>query len=143
MTKKIRLDIPDHEFAMVVFVDPAYSSGWTDRQDTVRINDIIHVGCGVVVSETKTTITLALMVGLFDKEKNQDVLNPFTLHKEKGILWLHRFAWTDWNTIKKSKRVRRDIDSSIEHFLAETIEPAGTLDGKEVGGKPKPLHEPS
>ena len=143
MKKKKRLDIPNHEFAFVVFIDPAYSSGWTTRSDAVNVNDIIHVGCGVVVSETKSTITLALMVGLFDKEKNQDVLNPFTLHKEKGILWLHRFTWEDWDSLKKSKRVTRDINSSIEHFLAETLEPAGTQDDKAVGGTSDPLHKPS
>lgn len=128
MKKKNKLEIPNHEFAFIVFVDPAYSSGWTSRNEEPNIKEIIHVGAGVIVKETKSTITIALMVGLFDNDKSEDVLNPFTLHKDKGILWLHRFTWEDWNAIKRTKRVRRQIDTAIDSFIKETNEPAGDDD---------------
>jgi hypothetical protein len=149
MTKKKKgSDIPNHEFCFIVFVDPAYSSGWTSRGDEPDSKEIIHVGAGVIVKETSKTITIALMVGLFDGDKEGDVLNPFTLHKDKGILWLHRFTWEDYNGLKKSKRISKQINTSIEEFLAESgqpvQEPAGTVDGHRSGSKAsKPLHKSS
>jgi hypothetical protein len=157
MKKKTGLDIPSHEFAFIVFVDPAYSSGWTSRDEEPSIEEIIHVGTGVIVKETKTTLTIALMVGLFDKDKKEDVLNPFTLHKRKGILWLHRFSWEDYNGLKKSKRISKQIDESIEGFIRASKEPmpeqteevgvhTGTTTAKEKVRPSKsaePLHKPS
>lgn len=123
MTKKTGLDIPNHEFVFIVFVDPAYSSGWTSRGEEPDTKEIVHVGAGVIVKETKKTITIALMVGLFDGSKEEDVLNPFTLHKDKGILWLHRFSWEDYNGLKKSKRISKQINTSIEDFIRDSREP--------------------
>lgn len=153
MKKKTGLDIPSHEFAFIVFVDPAYSSGWTRRDEEPSIEEIIHVGTGVIVKETKTTLTIALMVGLFDKDKTEDVLNPFTLHKNKGILWLHRFSWEDYNGLKKSKRVSKQIHESIEGFIRASKEPmpeqanevecTGTTDKVRPSKAAKPLHKSS
>jgi len=134
MTKKKKgLDIPNHEFCFIVFVDPAYSSGWTTRGEEPDTKEIIHVGAGVIVKETKKTITIALMVGLFDKDKEEDVLNPFTLHKDKGILWLHRFTWEDYNGLKKSKRINKAYNASIDNFIRESREPVSEPAGKELG----------
>lgn len=137
--RKTKLDVPNHECAFVVFVDPAFSSGWTGRGDEPNIEDIIHFGCGVITGETKTTITIALMAGLFDKDKTLDMLNPFTMHKEKGILCLYRFTWEDFNDKgKRCKWIKRQIERNISEFIEE-----GKERYTETCSPPEPLHKPS
>src|SRR5574343_111227 len=109
-------EIPEHVFAVVVFIDPTYSSGWTERSELPNANDVIHVGAGVLVEEDEKGITLALMTGLFDSDKTGDVLNPLRIHRS-GILLMDKFTWRDYNEVRRrNKKIQKCINQKISDF---------------------------
>ena len=118
MAKKDKIDFAEHEFAIIVFIDPAFSSGWTNRADIPSRRDLIHVGSGMVIQEDEESITIAVMIGLFDLDKTECTLNPFRIHKDLIIL-LDKFTWEDYyEKIRKSrtKWITRSIDLCISKF---------------------------
>lgn len=109
-------EISNHAFAFVVFIDPSYASGWTQREDMPNAKDIIHVGAGALVAETDETITIALMKGLFDDQDTGDVLNPLCIHKNLLIVF-DKFTWGDYyNGIRRSKKITRCINKNLSDF---------------------------
>lgn len=119
MKKKVSIEIPNHIFAFVVFIDPSYSSGWTAREAVPDNNDIIHVGAGQLIAETDDSITLALFTGLFDGDNTGDVLNPMHIHKNLIIVF-DKFTWGDYyNGIRRSKKIQKCINKEISAFCKE------------------------
>ena len=116
--KKKLIDFAEHEIAVIVFLDPAFSSGWTNRADIPTKDDMIHVGTGVVVQEDEESVTIAVMVGLFDKDKVECTLNPFRIHKDLIIMY-DKFTWEDYyGKIRKSRTrwIKKVIDLCINKF---------------------------
>ena len=110
---------PQHEFAIVVFLDPAFCSGWTERTDIPQKKELIHVGCGVVVREDDNSVTLASFEGLYDDSKDECVLNPFTIHKDLMIIY-DKFSWGDYyegsTKLRGSTKVHKCIELKIKDF---------------------------
>jgi hypothetical protein len=118
MSKKKKIEFAEHELAVIIFIDPAYSPGWTNREDIPSKKEMIHVGTGVVIQEDDESVTIAVMVGLFDEDKTECTLNPFRIHKDLIIMY-DKFTWEDYyDKIRKSRTrwIKKVIDLCISKF---------------------------
>ena len=112
-------DYSQHEFAIVVFLDPAFGSGWTTREDVPQKKELIHVGCGMIIREDDNSITLASFEGLYDDNKEECVLNPLTIHKDLMIIY-DKFSWEDYyergRKLRGSTKIHKCIELKIKDF---------------------------
>jgi hypothetical protein len=112
-----------HEFGFVVFIDPMYKQGWQERANLPEDKDAIHIGIGVIIKETKRSVTFAFAEELHDK--SSDVMHPQLIHRD-CIIKLYRFTEDFIYEIFKGKtakrirsKIRRDIDYKISDFCEE------------------------
>ena len=109
-----------HEFGFVVFIDPMYKQGWQDRKELPEDKDALHIGIGVIIKETKKSVTFAFAEELYDSDS--DVMHPQLIHRD-CIIQLYRFNEDFIYEVFKGKtakrirgKIRKDIDYKIEDF---------------------------
>lgn len=107
----------DHKFAFIIFSDPAYQPGWTERRDIPKARDTIHIGIGIIVEESDESITISLFEELYDKRS--DVFHPLTLLKSH-IIKLYTFTENlMYEQSKRNRPIYKHIDKDVEDFCKE------------------------
>lgn len=109
-----------HEFGFVVFIDPMYHAGWTDRKELPKKKDAIHIGVGTIVEEDEKSVTFCFAEGMTDKEG--DVMHPQLIHRD-CLIKFYRFNEELFYAIFKGRpikrlqdKIRKEIDFEIEDY---------------------------
>lgn len=109
-----------HEFGFVIFIDPMYKAGWIERKELPEDKDALHIGIGVIIQETKKSVTFAFAEELYDK--TSDVMHPQLVHRDCMIKFYRFKEDFIYEIFRKrtpkriSDKIYRDIDYEVGDF---------------------------